>query len=212
MTVDVSTWGLLRDGRAPFVGRTAERAALEEALVASKNGEARVVTLVGPAGIGKSRLIQELILHHRAPGSRPADVEGDVGAGLTPRVYRGSARSTGAPFEVFAKVLRARFGLVEGMEQEAAKAQVRAQVAAVLDHAKVDDVAYFLGQLVGVPGDESPLTRAVEDDPQQAAILRRAVLKAFLEADAAMSATCLVFEDLHEAHDDSLALLRYLVE
>ncbi len=208
--MDVSTWGLVRDGRAPFAGRAAERAALDEALVAGKNGETRVVTLVGAAGVGKSRLIQEIVLRHRAPGSRPA---GDAtGAGLLPRVYRGSARSAGPAFEVFAKLLRGRFGLVEGMDPDAAKAQVRDQVAKVLDHAKVDDVAYFLGQLVGVPGDESPLTRAVEDDPQQASLLRRAVLKAFLEADAAMSATCLIFEDLHEAHDDSLALLRYLLE
>jgi tetratricopeptide (TPR) repeat protein len=209
MTRDVTTWGLVHDGRAPFVGRGAELAALDEALASARAGDARVVTLVGPAGIGKSRLIQEFVLRHRAPGIRP---EPATDAALRPRVYRGSARDVGAPVEVFAQLLRARFGLVEGMDKDAAKAAVRAQIAMVLDDTKVDDVAYFLGQLLGVPGDESPLTRAVADEPQQGALLRRAVLKAFLEADAAASETCLVFEDLHEAHDDSLALLRYLVE
>src|SRR3954462_2299814 len=71
MTTDVSTWGLVRDGRAPFVGREAELKTLEEALGAVKAGETRVVSPVGPAGIGKSRLIQDFILRHRAPGLQP---------------------------------------------------------------------------------------------------------------------------------------------
>ena len=210
MSRDVSTWGLVRDGRAPFVGRGAEHAALDEAIQAAMKGETRVVSLVGPAGIGKSRLIQDFILRHRAPGLRPEGAPPD--AALLPRVYRGSARDTLTAFGVFAKLLRARFGLVEGMDKEIARAQVRDQIAAVLDDAKVGDVAYFLGQFIGVPGEESPLTRALAEDPQQAALLRRSVFKAFLEADARGSAVCLVFEDLHEAHDDSLDLVRYLVE
>jgi tetratricopeptide (TPR) repeat protein len=216
MTTDLSTWGLVRDGRAPFAGRAGERAALDEALEAVKRGEARIVSLVGAAGLGKSRLIQDFALRHRAPGTwattTGAPPTGGDDAALSPRVYRGSARDTGAAFGVFAKLLRARFGLVEGMDRETARAHVRDQIAAVLDDGKVHDVAYFLGQFIGVPGDESPLTRAVGDEPQQAALIRRAVFKAFLEADAAISPICLVFEDLHEAHDDSLALLRYLIE
>ena len=223
MTRQGSNWGLVRDGRAPFIGREAELAALDEALTAAKKGETRVVTLVGAAGVGKSRLVQELVLRHRAPGSWPtppplAPPDGPEGepahpdAALSPRVYRGSARDTVAALGVFAKLLRARFGLVEGMERETMRAELRDQIAAVLDDHKVSDVAYFLGQFMGVPGDESPLTRAVEDEPQHAALIRRAVFKSFLEADAAISPICLVFEDLHQAHGDSLALLRYLIE
>lgn len=210
MSKDVSTWGLVRDGRAPFVGREPEVGALHEALEAVKKGEARILTLVGPAGIGKSRLIQEFILQHRAPGMKAAPAAGD--AGLVPRVYRGSARDTATAFGMFAKLLRARFGLVEGMDKNTARAQIRAQVEAVQGDRKVSDVVYFLGQFLGLPGDESPLTRAVGDDPREAAIIRRAVFKAFWEADAAISPICLVFEDLHAAHDDSLELLRYLLE
>lgn len=210
MSNDVSTWGLVRDGRAPFVGRDAEIRALHDALEAVKKGETRIVTIVGPAGIGKSRLIQEFILHHRAPGSKAAPDAGDTG--LVPRVYRGGTRDSAAAFGLFAKLLRARFGLVEGMEKNTARAQIRAQVEAVQGDRKVGDVVYFLGQFLGIQGEESPLTRAVSDDAREAAIIRRAVFKAFLEADAAISPICLVFEDLHAAHGDSLELLRYLLE
>lgn len=210
MAKDVSTWGLVRDGRAPFVGRDAEIGVLHDALEAVKKGETRIVTIVGPTGIGKSRLIQEFILHHRAPGAKASPEAGDTG--LVPRVYRGSSRDNATAFGLFAKLLRARFGLVEGMEKNTARAQIRTQVEAVQGDRKVGDVVYFLGQFLGIHGEESPLTRAVSDDAREAAIIRRAVFKAFLEADAAISPICLVFEDLHAAHDESLELLRYLLE
>ena len=202
MSRDSNTWGLVRDARAPLFGRDAEMKALDEAVEAIKSGKkTRIVTLVGPAGIGKSRLVQDFVIRHRA-----------LGSSLVPRVYRGSARDSGTSFGLFARLLRARFGLVEGMDPEAAKAQVRSQVAAVLEDRKVGDVVYFLGQFLGLPFEESPLTRAVSEDPHELDLIRRAVFKAFLEADADHTPTCLVLEDLHAAHDDSLALVRYLLQ
>ena len=99
------------------------------------------------------------------------------------------------------------------MDPEAAKAQVRAQVAAVLEDRKVGDVAYFLGQLLdlAVPGLAAHQGR--RGRPRSScSSMRRAVIKRFLEADAARGARregplVLVFDDLHWAHDDSLDLL-----
>jgi tetratricopeptide (TPR) repeat protein len=202
MPATTTTWGLIRDSRSPLMGREAELTVLDAALAAVESEKTvRIVTLLGPAGIGKSRLIQDFVIKHRA-----------LGSALVPRVYRGSPRDSHVSYGLFARLLRARFGLVEGMDPEAAKMQVRTQVATVLDDRKVGDVIYFLGQFMGLTFEDSPLTRAIADDPQQAQIIRRAVFKAFLEADAASHAVCLVFEDLHQAHEDSLALLRYLLE
>lgn len=202
MSASTTTWGLIRDSRSPLVGRDAELAALDAALASvEKERTARIVTLLGPAGIGKSRLIQDFVIKHRA-----------LRGALVPRVYRGSPRDTQVSYGLFARLLRARFGLVEGMDSEIAKAQVREQVAKVLDDGKVGDVVYFLGQFMGLDFEDSPLTRAIADDAQQAGIIQRAVFRAFLEADAASQPVCLVFEDLHQAHEDSLVLLRYLLE
>jgi tetratricopeptide (TPR) repeat protein len=202
MTAKPTTWGLIRDSRSPLIGREAELGELDAALAAVEaDGKAQIVTLLGPTGIGKSRLIQDFVIRHRA-----------LGSALVPRVYRGSPRDSQVSYGLFARLLRSRFGLVEGMDPEAAKAQVRGQVAKVLDDGKVGDVVYFLGQFMGLAFEDSPLTRAIADDAQQAEIIRRAVFKAFLEADAANAAICLVFEDLHDAHEDSLTLLRYLLE
>jgi len=161
------------DRRATLVGRAAEMRVLDEALRHVRDdGKARTVTLVGANGIGKTRLVRDFL-------SRQKTHEGG-----TPRVFRGGARDHGAAYDVFARVLRARFGIVEGMDAEAAKSQVRVQVASVLEDRKVGDVCFFLGQLLELEFLDSPLIQAVRADAQQMRLLRRAVIKRFLEADA----------------------------
>ena len=187
--------------RALLVGREAELIMLDRALAEVRKGEARIVSLIGPGGIGKTRLIQDFILRER-----------DKGDAQPVKVFRGNARDQSSSYGVFARLLRARFGLVEGMDPDKAKVQIRTQVAKVLDDRKVGDVVYYLGQLLDLPFAESPLTKAVQDDPHQAELLRRAVFKSFIEADAHHAPQILVFDDLQNAHDDSLRLLRYLLE
>ncbi len=188
--------------RAALVGRDSEMRELELAYGFARDYvQARTVTVLGATGMGKTRLVRDFLVRARELGG-------------TPRVLRGSAREGGPAYEVFARVLRGRFGIVEGMDAEAAKAQVRGQLAAVLEDRKVGDVAYFLGQLLELGFQDSPLIRAVEGDPLQMRSMRRAVIKNFLETDAskATDPLVLVFDDLQWAHDDSLELLAYLVE
>jgi tetratricopeptide (TPR) repeat protein len=189
------------DLRAPLTGRVADMRELDQALgeVLEKR-EARLVTVLGASGVGKSRLVHDFLSKIRKTRSSPL------------RTYRGSARDARDAYGVFSRVLRARFGLVEGMNEAAARDQVRKEVSAVLEDRKVDDVAYFLGQLIGLTFEESPLTKAVSDDALEARLLRRTVFRSFLAADSARGPLCLVFEDLHEAHDESLALLQFLLE
>lgn len=227
-------FGFGAERRAALVGRAAELRALEEAFRAVKEDKkSRTVTIVGAAGIGKTRLVRDFLSKQRG------SVAGPQG---TPRIFRGSARDHGAAYDVFARVLRARFGIVEGIEDEEAKVQVRAHVAAVLEDRKVGDVCYFLGQLLELEFMDSPLIQAVKADAAQVRLLRRAVIKRFLEADAiaakptpsardtspdleAQAAAeekekanepkgpiVLVFDDLHFSHDDSLDLLGYLID
>ncbi|MCK6586221.1 MAG: tetratricopeptide repeat protein [Polyangiaceae bacterium] len=258
---DTTLGGLVRDARTPLIGREAEMDALLAAFEAvMKRGETRIVTLVGPGGIGKSRLIQDFVLRmkadasirgleatpkgappkrasqpppgeaqkpktgapkkteapkNEAPESQKPEAEAEPSKPKPRpqiRIFRGSARDSAAAFGIFARLLRARFGIIEGMDRDILRTQVRTQVTRVIGDRKVGDVVYFLGQFLGLPFEESPLTKAVRDDPRQVKDLRNAIFKTFLEADAADGPLCLIFEDLHAAHEDSLDLLRYLLE
>ncbi|HYO92997.1 MAG TPA: AAA family ATPase, partial [Polyangiaceae bacterium] len=184
---------------APLIGRDAELALLERTFDEVVVGAvARMVTLVGPAGIGKRRLASELLAKLQR-GSAP------------PRVYRGSPGPQSTGYGAFSRLLRSRFAIVEGLAPDAVRKLVQTQVSEVLHDRRVGEVCYFLGELMGLAFPESPFTRAVGADPTQSRALRRAVLKSFIEADAAHSPVCLVFDALHATDEDSIELLHSLV-
>jgi tetratricopeptide (TPR) repeat protein len=188
-------------GQVPLVGRDDELRALgfaADAVAAERT--TRIVTLVGPNGVGKTAIIDRAV----------ADL-GEA-SGRKFRVYRSSGKESTFGHGAFASILRSRFGLVEGVSLEDAHAQIRSQVASVLDDRKVGDVCFFLGQILDIPFPDSPLTKALRDEPEQVRPLRRAVIKKFFESDTASSPICLVFDDLDQAGEDSIALVSYLVE
>ena len=57
-------------GLTPFVGRQPELEALHHALAQAQTGRGQVVALVGEAGVGKSRLVYEVVHSHRTHGWR----------------------------------------------------------------------------------------------------------------------------------------------
>src|SRR6185503_16060114 len=109
MAVEQTGLGSLLSARAPLVGRDDEVQTLEQALAAVRAGQTRLCTILGPAGIGKTRLVQDFILREREKSESPV------------KVFRGSARDTATSYGMFARLLRQRFGLVEGMDEEQAK-------------------------------------------------------------------------------------------
>ncbi|MCA1825250.1 MAG: AAA family ATPase, partial [Frankia sp.] len=72
----------------PFVGRDRELATLMESLDSARAGNGRFVELIGPPGIGKSRLVAELVA--RAGDARVVQTAGDTYSSSTP--YRAFAR------------------------------------------------------------------------------------------------------------------------
>jgi tetratricopeptide (TPR) repeat protein len=185
--------------RAPVIGRDGELALLKQIYDSVlARGEMRVATVVGPAGVGKTRLAEQLVLE--LPASR------------RPRVYRGAARAQALAYGLFDSLLRSTFDLSDGLSHEASIIRMRDEVASILDDRRVGDVCYFLGALCGLSFTDSPFTRAVMDDPAQARLIRRAVLRSFFEADARRAPLCFVFDDVQDADEDSLDLLAYLMQ
>ncbi len=192
--------------RGPFFGRQIELRTLEEAYGAVTNdGGMHIVTLVGASGVGKSRLVAEFLANAREMTGRTA-----------PRALRTVARQSGGAYDLLSRLLRTRFEIPHGIDDEVAKERLREQVSDLLGDRRVGDVLYFIGGLLDLKYERSPLIAAVEDDDTEMRLLRRAVLKRLLEADAQGSAQrgtlVLVMEDLHNAHDDTIDILGYLAK
>lgn len=162
-------------------------------------GEFRAVTVVGAPGQGKSALVSQALARMKRLG---AD---------SPIIFSVRARHQGLSYGVFSRLLRERFEIAETMPETEATSKVEAEVRRVLGVENVSDVCFFLGQLMRLSFEESPLTVAATTELGQSQSMHRGVMRRFLEADSARRILCLVFDDVHLADGDSLELLQSLL-
>jgi len=142
---------IARSQACPFVGRRAELAQLRAAFEHARDAQACVgVTVVGPAGMGKSRLTRELI-------AGVAD-EATVAVGRCP------AYGEDATYRPLAEIV-AQLGdpgeLLAG--DEAAAALVRAAIGQAGGAAQPGETAWAVRRLLEAPARERPLVVVVED-------------------------------------------------
>jgi len=185
---------------APLIGRVGELGRLISCLERACQGAAQLVRLVGEAGIGKTRLVNEFI-------ARLGDDErfSDVAVRRTACSPLGE-QSYGA----LAAIVRSAGAMMPGETPEA----LRAKLAALLIELRVDaDEAERLQPLLfHVLGIGDPDGRLRHVEPEQ---LRRQVLYAvrtIIEKRLALSPCLIVVEDLHWADAVSLEALRFVMD
>jgi adenylate cyclase len=183
---------------APLVGRADELTQLLAAVDRMERGRAQVVSLVGEAGTGKSRLIAELLTR--------LDADGRL---ATMAVRRAACSSLGEPtYGVFGALFRdayhveptdtldvARRKLVAGLRALGARDEEATAIAPVL--------SYVLGLEDEVHPDVDP-----EQLKRQIALAARALVERRLEKEPLL----ILVEDLHWADAASIDLLRQLVD
>jgi class 3 adenylate cyclase/tetratricopeptide (TPR) repeat protein len=177
---------------APFVGRDEELRLLKDFLHAtSRERRARLVSVTGQAGIGKSRLAWEFLKYID---------------GLIEDIYwhegRCPAYGEGVTFWALGEMIRSRAGLVEGDDPATTRAKVRATVDEwVPDATERVAVEPALLALLGVeaapPGGREELFPA---------------WRTFFERIADRGPVAMVFEDLHWADPGLLDFIDHLLE
>ena len=162
-----------------LVGRHHELDVLAGMLDAAIDGAGCVASVVGPAGIGKSRIARELAVLAETMGAQ---------------VFSASCESHAreVPFHVVAQMLRSVFGL-SGLEDHAARARLRATIPA----ADPEDLL-LLDDLIGI-GD--PTAAVADIDP--AARRRRVAGLVNAAALARETPAMYVIEDVHWIDDAS---------
>ena len=190
----------LREVEADLCGREQELKQLTEALERALQYRApQLVTISGAAGVGKSRLVKEWLQQVR----RRAD---EV------RVFQASSPEQGGDYAIFGRLLRQRFGVLEGDSSEKAVESFRAQITEVFADRRVTEVGHFLGSYMGLKLRDNPFLKVMEQASSQSDQIARAVLCRFLETDAARTPLVLVFENVQRADNKSLSLLKELSE
>jgi class 3 adenylate cyclase/tetratricopeptide (TPR) repeat protein len=181
-------------GLTRFVGRETELAALVHALARTGAGHGQVVAVVGEAGVGKSRLVYEMVHSHRTQGWR---------------VLESASVSYGKATPYFPVIdLLKRYAHVEDRDEpRTVRAKVTGHVL-TLDEALQDTMPALLTLLDVLPEDSPFLTL----DPPQRRQRTLEALKRVLVRESQVQPLLLVFEDLHWIDAETQALLDSLVE
>ena len=180
--------GSVRRAESNLVGRRWEMSAVEGLLERAINGQGAVVGVVGPPGIGKSRLVREVA----AMASRH---------GLEVFMTFCESHTSQVPFHAVARLLRAATG-VEGLDGQIARDRVRDRVP----DADPEDLL-LLNDLLGI-ADPNAALPAIDPDA------RRRRLTALLNAASLARETPAVYvvEDAHWIDDVSESMLADLLQ
>ena len=181
-------------GLTQFVGRAGHLEALGLALEEADRGHGQLVALVGDAGVGKSRIVWELIHSQRAREWRVLTASA-----------ASYARNT-VHFLVI-ELLRNCFGIKDGEDERAIQTRVADRMRA-LDATLGDSVASILALLEALPGDSA--FRKLEASERRRRTLEGA--KALLVCESRSQPLMLVFEDLQWIDNASRAFLDSLVD
>ena len=194
----VETARTLLGKATPCVGRDRELGALvglyEECI---SEPIARAVVVVGPAGIGKSRVRVEVLRRVHAMGE-PVEVW----------IGRGDPLRAGSPYGMIAPALRRAAGIRDGEPVDVRRQKLRARVLRNAS-APLEKTLLFLGELIGAPFDDEdqPHLRAARHDPLLMAEQIRQAFVHFVTTELAAQPLVIVLEDLHWGDLPSVKLL-----
>jgi class 3 adenylate cyclase len=172
----------------PIVGREHELATIErlwERVVADR--QPHLVTVFGPAGIGKTRLAIEFL---------PAD----PGEGMQTLLGRSLPYGESGAYGAFAQQVKQIAGIFDGDPAELATEKLQRSVEGLVEPQDVDEVTSHIATMLGIGSDE-----AVPDRQTLFYSARR-----FVEGLADRQSTVLLFQDLHWADPSLLDLIEHL--
>ena len=184
-----------------MIGRDAELAQLQAFFQAvTEDRERQVVTVVGDAGVGKSRLLYEF---ERWLATHPT----------SPHTFKGRATAMTqlSPYGLVRDLFARRFTILESDSAADVRDKLEQGITATLGGDGAAPMkAHFVGHLLGFDFSDSPHLLGARSDPRQLRDRARSYLVDFFRGAAAQAPTVVFLEDLHWADDSSLDAINHL--
>ncbi|MFP6759412.1 MAG: adenylate/guanylate cyclase domain-containing protein [Alphaproteobacteria bacterium] len=185
---------------APLIGRQHEVDQMSDLFDRAVEGRAQVVRLLGDAGVGKIRLLEEFVRRLRSDGRLD---------GVT--VRRAATSSLGErTFGVLASLLRDGYAITKDDTLETAKEKLVSGLQAIgTEGAEAHEMAPYLSYVLGLGTRDEGFANL---EPEQ---LKRQIFMAtrsMFEHRLRQGPLLMIVEDLHWADAASIELLRFLVD
>jgi class 3 adenylate cyclase/tetratricopeptide (TPR) repeat protein/two-component SAPR family response regulator len=179
--------------RGKLVGRERQLGVLSAAVSKTLSGDGSIVLLIGEAGLGKTRLVQEVCERSAAAvrGKTPLWLEG-----------RCASYASATPYGLYQQLLAGWIGVAPDQPEAKLRPALDRALAAV--HA--ESLRPELARLMGMQAGQSPDARS-PGDVQRATF---AAVRSLVARLVASQPTVLVLEDLHWADPTSLRLTAQL--
>ena len=186
----------------PMIGREAEIKILQDALrQAIEDRESQMVTVVGEAGLGKSRLLLEFDRWVELLPDRLWYFKG-----------RASAHTLNSPYGLLRDLFAYRFEILETDDAAGVREKMERGVAGFLEQDPQAELkAHFIGHLIGYDFSASPHLKGALGDSGQLREQALAYLGQLFSAAAAKQPVLLLFEDIHWADERSLDAIAHVV-
>ena len=184
---------------SPLVGRQAEFAAVQEALERLKVGVGGIVTIVGKAGMGKSRLVAEIRKSTNRKRTDPQWVEG-----------RCLSYGSSIAYLLWLDVLRSALGQTLDDPPAAVRNALRQWIAELCPN-DFDAVYPYLGQLLALPLEPEAAAKLADLDGPELKRRTYSAVDTALTCAANRKPLAIVCEDLHWADPSSLELLEHIL-
>lgn len=197
---------------SPLVAREVELSILQNALAGLKAGHAAILTLIGEAGLGKSRLIEEF---KALAGDQDAN-----GPAVQWVESRGISFETARPYGLFQQHLRYAYGLKEDDPSDTVREKI-SRAFSNLDPGNLSAILKTIELLLSLQRGTSPLDglegeAGISPEPHpEGESLRREIFESSLhlwEAMAQPAPLIMVFDDLHWSDPASIELILHLFQ
>jgi class 3 adenylate cyclase len=179
-----------------FVGRDRELGTLEASVADLRSGRGQVLLIVGEAGLGKTRMLEELRVR---AGDEVAWLEG-----------RCASYGAEAPYGPFVDVLREWIGAEDGDAEVVVRTKLRARAGALLGE-RASELLPYLGLLLAVRLDPDRERDLLALSADELAERQRDAYLAWAEALAGLRPLVLAIDDLHWANRTSRELAERLL-